>query len=228
MSRLQSTAWIAWCLLFLAVTLPGAPVTLVYRQVTGSRADRIEIGEEALDDGAVLRMRATSGETYRIQSDWTGSVTSCAFEFPEQGTSWAAHRNGTTLRIEGTIRGRTVSRGISIGDHPWYESAERSLQAFAVSGSPEPRRFWMVEPYGGGAYLMSGRIEGREPVTVNGKPVEAVRVIVRPAGLLSFLWSSTYWYSPTDGTFLRSESVRGIAGLVPLTVIELVEDLRDR
>ncbi len=201
-------------------------MTLVYRQVTGSQVDRIDISEEKQQGGEVIEAAATSGETYRIESDATGGVTVCQFEFPAQRTSWTGRRQGVSLRIEGTVRGGPVSRTFTIDRHPWYESAERSLQSLAVSGSLKPQQFWMVEPYGGGVYLMSGHVERRERVAVNGKYVEAVRVVVRPAGLLAFLWSSTYWYSPTDGTFLKSESVRGIRGLVPLTVIELLEDRR--
>jgi hypothetical protein len=218
----------ALCAALLVPAAVAAPVTLVYRQRTGSREDRIEISEQVLARGAVLGISATSGETYRIESDESGAVTACRFEFPAGGTSWVARRDGASLRLEGTVQGRSVSRTFAVDRHPWYESVERSLQGYAVSGSGEPTLFWMIEPYGGGAYLMTGRIERREQVEVNGAPVEAVRVVVRPAGIMSFLWSSTYWYSPRDGTFLKSRSVRGILPLVPPTVIELLEDRRSR
>ena len=121
-----------------------------------------------------------------------------------------------------------MARTFAIDGNPWYECVERSLQPYAVSGSHEPERFWMIEPYGGGAYLMAGRIERRERIRVNGTLVDAVRVVIRPAGFLSFLWSSTYWYSPVDGTFLKSESIRNILPVVPPTVVELMEDRRAR
>jgi hypothetical protein len=216
-------------LVCITVAQPGvvpAEVTLVYRQRTGSRVDRIEISEQALPRGAVLEVVASSGETYHIESDASGGVTSCRFEFPRGHTSWIARRDGAILRLDGTVQGRLTSRTFPIDDHPWYESVERSLQSFAVSGSTEPRLFWMIEPYGGTAFLMTGRIEGRELVGVNGRSLPAVHVIVRPAGILSFLWRSEYWYAPHDGTFLRSESVRGILPLVPRTTIELLEDRR--
>lgn len=215
-------------LVVLVTAAAGAQVTLIYRQATGARVDRIEISDQPQPNGAVLGVFATSGETYRIESDQSGGVTTCRFEFPPERTSWTARREGTSLRLEGTVQGRSISRTFTIDGHPWYESAERSLQRYAVSGSREPVKFWMVEPYGGIAYLMTGRAERRERVEVNGKLVEAVRVIVRPAGIMSFIWSSTYWYSPVDGTFLKSQSVRGILSLAPPTVIELLEDRRAR
>jgi hypothetical protein len=215
--------------LFLTVILPslaGAPVTLVYRQRTGNRVDRIEITEQVSPEGSVLGVAASSGETYRIESDSSGGVTSCTFTYPPGSTSWTARRDGTSLRLEGTVQGRPVRRTFKIDAHPWYESVERSLQSFAVSGSTEPKEFWMIEPYGGGAYLMAGRIERRGRSEVNGATVDAVQVVVRPAGILSFLWSSTYWYAPADGTFLRSQSIRGLLPVIPPTVIELLEDRR--
>lgn len=216
---------LACCLLVLVPAATRAQVSLVYRQWTGPEEVRIEIRQQALPPGAVLEAAMSNGESYRIESDATGGVVACSFDFPREGTSWSARRDGETLRLAGTVRGRPVQRTFAVGRHPWYESAEHSLQSRAVSGSRVPFLFWMVQPYEGRAYLMSGRIERREPVHVNGRSVEAVRIIVRPAGLLAFLWSSTYWYDPLDGTFLRSQSLRGILARDP-TVIELVEDRR--
>jgi hypothetical protein len=160
----------------------------------------VEISEQERPDGRVIEASMSSGESYRIGSDATGANTACSFRFPVDRTSWSARREGDTLRIEGTVQGRPVSRTVAIDGNPWHESAERSLQSYAVSGSGEP-------------------------VEVNGRVVEAVRVTVRPAGILAFTWSSMYWYDPRDGTFLRSRCVRGFLSLVP-TVMELVEDRR--
>ena len=214
------------CLLLLVTTAAGAQATFVYRQATGRQVDRIEISWQVQPDHEVIELSATSGEIYRIESDASGDVTFCQFEFPPDRTSWVARRQGLSLRLDGTVKGRAVSRTFSIDHNPWYECVERSLQPYAISGSREPRRFWMIEPYGGGAYLMAGRIERRERIEVNGTFVEAIRVIVRPAGFLSFIWSSTYWYSPVDGTFLKSWSIRSILPVIPPTVVELIEDRR--
>ena len=50
--------------------------------------------------------------------------------------------------------------------------------------------------------------------------LHALRVRIRPVGILHYLWSALYWYRPGDGTFLRYEAVRGWVG-TPKTVIEL-------
>jgi len=203
-----------------------AQVILVYGQSAGSRVDRIDVSEEVLPDRAVQVISVTSGETYRIESDDAWRVNACEFEYSSGDTSWAARRDGNSLRLDGIVQGRAVHRTFAIDEHPWYESVEQSLQAYALSGSPRPRLFWIVEPYGGNAYLMTGRIEGREVIEVNGSPVDAVRLVVRPAGVLSFIWSSTNWFSARDGTFLKSESVRGVLPFTPTTVVELQEDRR--
>jgi hypothetical protein len=228
LSSTPRIATLALVLIVLVTTAAGAQVTFVFRQATAGRVDRIEISQQVQPDRELIELSATSGETYRIESDSRGDVTVCRFEFPPDRTAWIARREGRSLRMDGIVKGRAVARTFAIDGNPWYECVERSLQPFAVSGSPEPERFWMIEPYGGGAYLMAGRIERRERVEVNGTFVDAVRVIVRPAGFLSFIWSSTYWYSPVDGTFLKSESVRSILPLIPPTVVELTEDRRAR
>lgn len=185
----------------------------------------MEISDQALPTGAVLGVGISSGETYRIETDASGGVIACSFDFPPEGTSWNALREGSTLRLNGTVQHRQVSRMFRIDDHPWYESAERSLQSYAISAPLQPVQFWMIEPYGGSAFLMAGRIERHEQVVVNGRSVEAIRVVIRPDGILAFLWKSTYWFDPVDGTFLRSQSVRGFLTLAS-TILELVEDRR--
>jgi hypothetical protein len=102
---------------------------------------------------------------------------------------------------------------------------ERSLQGFAISGSARTIYFWMVLPTEARVFRLKARREGRQVVNVAGQPVEAERVKVTLTGIASFIWSSVYWYRPADGTFLRSESVRGFIG-TPKTVIELVEGTR--
>ena len=206
----------------------GAQVTLVYSQKTGPKVDRIEISERAQGSGSILAAVMTSGESYLVQSDPGGGVTACRFEFPPDGTSWNARRDGRSLHIEGLVRGRWVSRTFAIDDNPWYESAEWSLQDFALSDASGSIEFWLIEPYGGNAYLMEGHIDAHERIVVNGTNEDAVRIVVRPAGFFSFLWSSTYWYSPRDGTFLKSEAVRAFFSIGPLTTIELPENHRGK
>jgi hypothetical protein len=222
-------ARLALAVLCIAVLAPASgvgQVILVYRQTEGSREDRVEITERALPGGAELGVNETSGESYLIQTDDGGGVIACRFEFLSGGTDWTARRDGSLLLLQGRVQGHTVSRRFAVDRHPWFESVERSLQSYAVSGSREPMEFWMLEPYGGFAYLMEGRIEEREKVEVNGSLADAVRVVVRPAGILSFIWSSTYWFATADGTFLKSQSRRGILAMVPMTTVELLEDHR--
>ncbi len=215
-------------LVVVASAATGAQAAMIYGQRTGTRVDRIEVSEHVQQNGTMLDVVITSGESYQIESDVNGGVTTCRFEFPSDRTAWTARRYGSSLRLEGTLKGRRVSRTFAVGDRIWYESVERSLQSFAVSGSSRTITFWMIEPYGGKAYLMTGRIDAHERIEVNGEDEDAVRVVVRPAGLLSLLWSNTYWYAPGDGTFLKSQSVHAIPPLGPPTVVELLEDLRTR
>ena len=122
------------------------------------------------------------------------------------------------------MRHRPVSRSVRIDGNPWYESVERSLQSYSISNPLEPVRFWMIEPYTGSAFLMGVTIERREPVDVNGRSMEAVRVVMKPQGILALFWNTTYWFRPHDGTFLRSQSI-GILSRAAV-VVEPVEDHR--
>jgi hypothetical protein len=98
------------------------------------------------------------------------------------------------------------------------------LQPFVVSGSSLPVVFWVVQPFEGYVYLMQARGEKEEAIAVDGRTLEGMRVRVSPRGILAALWSSLYWFRPSDGAFLRYEAVRGLPG-TPKTVVELIQEL---
>jgi hypothetical protein len=110
---------------------------------------------------------------------------------------------------------------VRIDSNPWYESLEFGLREFAVSGTTQPGYCWVVVPDDTATYLVVTRIEKRETVEVNTRPVDAVRVRVALNGIPPFFWSTLYWYRMTDGAFVRFEGPRGGFGS-PRTVMELL------
>jgi hypothetical protein len=210
------------CLLLLCFWPVSAQNRLIYRQQTGQQIVRIEVWEVPEAEGTLLRSDMDNGESYTIRNDPGMATLSFSYGNTGQKTLYTESREGNALRLEGTLKGQPLSRVASIDEHPVYESVERSLQGFAISGSPETIYFWMVNPTEAQVFHLMAHRQGRQTVLVAGEQVEAERVKVSLLGIASILWSSLYWYRPSDGTFLKSESVRGFIG-TPLTVIELVE-----
>jgi hypothetical protein len=213
-------------LLLLCLDPAGAQKGLVYRDQTGSRVGRVEVTEEPEGENLLLRTVMSYGESYEILNDADLATLSFTYGNVGDDTYYTARREGNSIRMEGTLRGKPFSRLSRIDEHPLYESVERSLQGFAISGSKQTLDFWMVLPMDAQVFHMVARREGQDRVQVAGVPVSAERVRVAPPGIAAILWSSLYWYRPADGTFLRSEAVRGIGLGIPKSVLELVEGER--
>jgi hypothetical protein len=221
MSRLAAA-----CLFVLCLQSAGAQGLLVYREQTGSRVARVEVSEQQEGEYLLLRTVMSYGESYAIRNGCNMSTLSFTYGNTSDNTSYTATREGSSIRMQGTLKGKPFSRVSRIDTSPLYESVERSLQGFAVSGSTQTISFWMVLPMDAMVFRLTARREGRELVDFAGERVSAERVKVSLPGLAALLWSSLYWYRPTDGTFLRSEAVRGIGIGLPKTVLELVEGER--
>jgi hypothetical protein len=215
----------AACLFLISFHPAGAQNKLIYLQQTAQQVVRIEVWEQRDTDGLFLQSAMSNGESYSIHNGMDMATVAFSYGNTEQRTLYSATREGNALRLVGTVRGKPVSRLSRIDELPVYQSVERSLQGFAISGSSQTIYFWMVMPMDARVYRLMGRREGREIITVAGERVEAEKVKVSLTGIASFIWSSIYWYRPTEGTFLRSECVRGFIG-TPKTVIELVEGHR--
>jgi hypothetical protein len=195
---------------------------LVYRERTGDKVVRIEVWEERSPDGLILRSLMSNGDVYSIADDTSLATLSLAYANAAARTAYTATRRANTIRIEGIVKGKAVSRVVAIDSRPWYESVERSFQDLVISRSFPDLRFWTVLPAEGQVFLLNARREKTETVVVNGEEVETVRIRVNAIGLLSWFYWYNYWYRATDGTFLKSEGIRSGWGS-PITAMELVE-----
>jgi hypothetical protein len=207
--------------LFLPRSTAIAQNRLIYRESTGQKVVFIEVWEERHAENQVLHSVMSNGEAYDIQNDSGMATVVFTYENTGQKTFYKASRENDTVRFEGILMGKPFDLAARIDERPLYQSVERSLQGFAISGSSATVNFWIVLPSDAKVFQLEARREGKEVVEVSGQRVEAERVKVSLPGIASIFWSSLYWYRSADGTFLRSECVRGLFG-TPLTVLELV------
>jgi len=200
----------------------AAQAMLTYRDRTGHVDIIIHIWKEELPSGAMVHSLMSDGDIHRVENDGSNETISYRFASPSRNTSYRAHREGNEIMIEGTLNGSPLSRRLPINAAIWMESVEWSLREYAMSGSPRPFLFWVLQPYEVKAYLLQAIGEPEENIIVNGHAQAAARVRVRPTGILAPFWSSLYWFRPSDGRFMRYEGVRGLPG-TPKTVVELID-----
>lgn len=193
--------------------------TVPYRDITGGRETRIAMFEEQTPGGWIIHSRMSDGEMHDVDIDASGATLRYHVVSPARRIDYRVTRDGNVLIIEGTFSGAPLSRKITIDEHPWYETLERSLQGYAAAGAPGKVVFWIVHPWEARAYLLGATGEGYQQVTVNDRAMTALRVRVRPEGFYHFFWSALYWYRREDAMFVRYEGVRGFPG-TPRTVVE--------
>jgi hypothetical protein len=202
----------------------GAEGGWIYRDLTGKLVTIIHLQEEMRGDEVTLRSMLSDGDLHRVEMDASRATLHYDFASPQRNTAYSATREGNEILLQGTLKGRPLARRLAIDSHPWFQSMEWSLQPLVVSRSSRPLIFWVVQPFEGHAYLMQAQEEKAEEIPVDGRTLEAMRVRVSPWGILAAIWSSLYWFRPSDGAFLRYEAVRGLPG-TPKTVVELIEEL---
>jgi hypothetical protein len=202
----------------------GAQGGWIYRDLTGKLVTIIHLQEETRGAEVTIRSTLSDGDLHNVEMDASRATLRYEFASPVRATAYSATREGDAILMEGTLKGKRLSRRVPIDSHPWFQTMEWSLQPLVVSGSSQPVVFWVVQPFEGHVYLMQAREERMEEIPVDGRTVEGMRVRVSPWGILAAIWSSLYWFRPSDGAFLRYEAVRGLPG-TPKTVVELIEEL---
>ncbi len=216
-ARLKVLAAVAF--LALGCQHAAAQAPLDYRDRTGDTEIRIRMSEEPIPNGEVEHSRMSDGDRHDVTIDPSGNTSDYRVQSPSRRLDYSVVREGNVLVLSGVIYGSPLSRRITINALPWYQALERSLRDWIVSGARGEPEFWIVHPWEANAYLLQASSEGEEEIPVNGRQELAVRVRVRPVGILRFFWSALYWFRPTDGRYLRYEAVRGLPG-TPKTVIE--------
>ena len=216
-TRLAAVCW-------LLVSLPPAAAQdkRIYHEQTGKVGVRVEVWEEKLQYGSVLYTLMDNGEYYAIRNDPSFSTMSFEYRSPSTNTAYSARRTGSTIQLDGTVKGEPVSRTFQIDDRPWYQSIERSFEQHANKPSMTSIEFWIVHPYDVEAHLIVARKTRREIIDAGPLRIDAIRIRVSLPGLASLFWGGSYWYRVGSGTFVKFEGRRGVFG-TPKTVLELIE-----
>ena len=168
-------------------------------------------------DGITVITRQKSEE---CTSEFTSRYESILMLVKDLNTKIEARREGDTLSVIGTLRGRNVSRKYQLDSAPWYQVMSYSLHDF-VLGDRKEMEFWMLHPDTFVPYKMKAVKEGIETISISGRKLEAQRVRLRIKGVLSLFWHGDSWYRAGDGVLVLYKSLNGPPGS-PETSVEYV------
>jgi hypothetical protein len=196
-----------------------AQETKYYVEQTADEVVTLRSWEQPVADGYILRSEADTGDVHIVAANRALETLWWQFLSSERSISYQARREGDQIVVEGELDGETVQAEFPIPDAPWYQSVEKSLEPFVLSGR-ERIRFMVIQPYDVEPFVMVARARETETVEAGDETYEAVHVVVSPEGFASLFYRVHYWFRASDGLFVRYEGTRGPPG-TPKTVVEL-------
>ena len=129
-------------------------------------------------------------------------------QVPKEDTDYTGERNGRKLILRGRHKGKKLDKTVEIDDLPLFFQPVLGLAEFVRSGE-KSIEFRSLRPDTLKHYKMKAKRQDMEMVEVNGEDVPAVRVKWGVTGLLSKIFSQTYWFRESDGVYLRSKPAFG-------------------
>ncbi len=187
-----------------------------YVETHGPRRQVVAYGITPRKDGFDV---SSVGETSAEHGRWVTGTGLVSWEQsnPAAGNDLHATREGDTIRVTGTLRGKPVSRAQRVDSAPWYQIFGPAMKDLLPAGKDQ-QEFWVLNPDDLSTHKMQVRRAGRERVVVNATTLDAVRVHFSPAGILASLWGADFWYRWPDGTWVYSRLPEG--GGLTVTTIE--------
>ena len=193
------------------VALPLFSGTLQYREKDKERSLLHAVQIDPVSGGfAVLLHTTVSGrpeeesfQSFAVDSQW--ATLKWTFRQPGRRSDISASRQGKHIILQGTWKGKAIKKSFATDDRPWNQPFQIGLAPFVTSGL-KTFQFWSIGTAGPGEMKIAKfNSERRESASasLNGVPMELVRVRLKLSGLLSLFWHGDYWYRTSDGVFVR-------------------------
>ena len=207
------------CLLFiLFCTSAATSETLYYRETTGDAVIN-HIYQFSFTGGLHhLKTRHSYGTMEYVMDTRLETLSWTAFD-EDNGTDLQAVRDGKYIHVEGWYSGKRINKKFKVGNDSWIQSAWFVLQEF-VRSDKKKIIFQTFRITDMSLNKMEAKRKQSENIQVGGKKVECVMVQLNATGFLPALWNAKFWFRKSDGRFMYYESIHGIPGFTPLTVIE--------
>jgi len=190
---------------------------------------KIAIGEDiyyssfsiAKTDSIILYIYRHEAEEQINYYNQNGITQKFTYKDSVNNVDLIAIKDGRNIILKGTSGEKIIDTVIKIDERSWKQSMSYSLSGFAF-GDKEKIEYWIVRLDKFKGEKMQAEKAGNEDITIKDKEYQAVKVIIKAAGLRSKFWSGHYWFRVSDGLFLKYEGWNGLPGSTK-TIIELLE-----
>jgi hypothetical protein len=127
---------------------------------------------------------------------------------PNENTDYLGERIENTLVLNGTFKGKKINKIIRLDENPFFCHPILGLSEFARSPH-QSCEFWILRPDNLAKYKLEALKLDVEYITVDCKKIKAIKVRWGLRGILSKLFSQTFWFRVSDGVFIKSQPSRG-------------------
>ncbi|MBN1626461.1 MAG: hypothetical protein JW944_08035, partial [Deltaproteobacteria bacterium] len=193
-----------------AYSYPDNEIHYHYREQVKESVDDVELILEETESGCILTCKKTDEFSVSVND---ATLATLEWSFTKTGDSvLKVKREGDFLTVTGIFKGKEIHERLPIDERPWYQATSLSLRTLVLSNDKE-KVFWTLRPDNMSPVKFRAVKEAEESITVGGKPYDAVRIEMRPAGIKSVLWKGVYWFREADGVFLRFQGAAAIPGM---------------
>ena len=191
-----------WLAVLPGLRLPAQDGILRYVETHGQRSYIMEYGVTRSAEGIDV---TSVGGGLANRLHWVPGTGTVAWQQTDAaaGTDIRAERTNDTIRVNGRLKGKEVTREIHIDAAPWYQVFGPIIGELLPTGS-DRREFWVLNPNDLAAHKMLARRAGSERIEINGALIDTFKIHFSPAGALAPFWGADFWYRPSDAAYLFS------------------------
>lgn len=128
------------------------------------------------------------------------------YDRPEDKTKLQAFREGDTIYLTGTFKGKTQDKKLKIGEGLWYQFMDLSMPAFILS-LQEEILFYSIGTGNNRGAMGLGEFAAKklseEAVDAAGKTWRCVKISF-VLTMFSWAWTGLYWYDKETGILIQS------------------------
>ncbi len=187
---------------------PSDVSKLLYRKADDTEVRRVDLSgyENKGEISQTIRRNETvwSEETFRVERNL--SCTRWQYKRPSDQTELVAQKDGGTIRLSGTFKGKVQDKTFKIGDGLWYQMMELAMPAFIASDEKQIVFYSVGTGNNRGAMGLgefAAEKAGEETISVNGKSYDCVKIsFVLTA--FSWAWTGFYWYDKQTGQLVQT------------------------
>lgn len=210
-------------ILTLILSIAFADETYIYHKDVEGRESKTTWKLQFRDDQLHIDGESLSGNT-KIITNPERITQSFSHKSKNGQNEYTIHREGPILIARSNVNGDQTERHYKVGKDLWLQEFDFSFKPYILSNLRN-LHFAIVHPKKLDLHNMIATKQALEPLNLNGKLIETLRVKVTLTGFKKMFWHADLWFDPQEGDLLMYKANEGPN--TPTSVITLFSKSAD-